>query len=76
MHTLQISDELAAQLDQLAAEQQISVDELMAQLIQARAQEQSRKSDLKAFFGRYQKDLSAFRFDRDQANERVSNPFL
>jgi hypothetical protein len=30
----------------------------------------ARLAELEAFFARYQRDLSQFRFDRDEANER------
>lgn len=70
MQTLHISDEAASQLTTLAAAEHVSATELMEQLIKKRSDDASRKKGLQAFFQSYQKDLTGFQFDRDEANAR------
>jgi predicted CopG family antitoxin len=70
MQTVQISDKAASQLAKMAEGEHVPASEIMERLIQARADELSRKRRLHEFFSQYQRDLSGFRFDREEANAR------
>lgn len=70
MQTLQISDQAAQQLNNMAAQERISSNDLIEQLIAKHSEELARQRELKAFFRPYQKDMSGFKFDRDEANAR------
>ncbi len=70
MQTIYISDKAASQLSTLAATEHLSTAELMEQLIKTRSEEALRKKGLQAFFQHYQRDLTGFHFDRDEANAR------
>lgn len=70
MQTIQISDQVAQQLQNLAAQEHITSSDLIELLIAKYSQEQASQRELKDFFKPYQKDLSSFKFDRDEANAR------
>jgi predicted CopG family antitoxin len=106
MQTLQISDQVAKQLNDMAKQQHLSSSELIERLVEKyrndhelledlmdslpnlptfkgapmdiqRAMrddnlliENARQQELKAFFAGYKRDLSGFKFNREEANER------
>jgi len=70
MQTLQISDQAARHLNDMAQQEQMSSAELIEQLIEKHREEQAKHRELKAFFAPYQKDISGFKFDREDANAR------
>ena len=70
MQTLQISDQVAQQLNDMAAQEHISGSDLIERLIKKYSQELIKQRELKAFFSPYQKDMTAFKFDREDANVR------
>jgi hypothetical protein len=70
MQTLQISDQAAQQLQSLAAQEQISSCDLIEKLIAKHSEELTKQRELSEFFKPYQKDLTGFKFDRNDANER------
>jgi len=70
MQTIEISDYTAQQLNDLAAQEQLSGSNLIERLVIKYHQEMAKKVELKAFFNPYQQDLSGFSFDRDDANAR------
>lgn len=70
MQTLQISDQAAQQLNNMAAQEHVSSSDLIERLIEKHSQELARQGELKAFFKTYQKDLTGFTFDREEAHAR------
>jgi hypothetical protein len=70
MQTLQISDQAAKHLNDMARQQQLAPTELIEQLIEKHRKEQAKQRELQAFFKPYQKDMSDFTFDREDANAR------
>ena len=110
MQTLQISDQVAKQLNDMAAQEHTSSSDLIERFIKKHSQELTkqpelladfagiladspsfsgdpleiqkamrednllienvRQQELKAFFAEYNRDLSGFKFDREEANER------
>ena len=70
MQTIQISDQAAQQLQNLAAQEQLTSSDLIERLIALHSREIAEKRGLKDFFKPYQKDLTGFKFDRDEANAR------
>jgi len=70
MQTLQISDQAANHLNDMARQEQLAPAELIEQLIEKHHNEQVRQRELQAFFKPYQKDMSSFKFDREDANAR------
>ncbi|MGZ8157938.1 MAG: ribbon-helix-helix protein, CopG family [Methylobacter sp.] len=70
MQNLQISDQAAKQLHALAEQEHLSSSELIERLIEKHRSEQAKQRELKAFFAPYQKDMSGFEFDREDANAR------
>lgn len=70
MQTIQISDQVAQQLQNLAAQEHITSGDLIERLIAKHSQELASQRELKDFFKPFQKDLTGFKFDRDEANAR------
>ncbi len=70
MQKVQISDGVASQLYELAKVEHISATELMEQLVKAYKIEIAKRNELKEFFKPYQKDMTGFKFSREEANER------
>ena len=110
MQTLQISDQVAKQLNDMAAQEHTSSSDLIERLIKKHSQEltkqpqlladfagilsdspsfsgdpleiqkamrednlcieNARQQELKAFFAEHKRDLSGFKFNREEANER------
>ena len=70
MQQLQIRDDIAVQLHELAANSHISVSELVEQLVKSYKAEMQKRDELKQFFSQYQADMSGFKFSREEANER------
>ncbi|MDD5581187.1 MAG: hypothetical protein PHY16_18205 [Methylobacter sp.] len=70
MQNIAISEQTAQQLHDMAAQEHISSSDLIERLIKQHSQELAKQRALKAFFKPYQKDLSGFKFDRDDANAR------
>ena len=70
MQTLQISDQAAQQLNDMAAQEHISSSDLIEKLVKKHSQELTKHRELKAFFIPYQKDMTDFKFDREEANAR------
>lgn len=70
MQTLQISDQAAQQLSNMAEQEHLSSSDLIERLIAKHSQELARQRELKAFFEPYKKDMTDFAFDRDEANAR------
>ena len=61
---------MASQLDELAEYERISATELMEQLVKTHKAELMKRNKLKEFFKTYQKNMSEFKFDREESNER------
>jgi hypothetical protein len=70
MQNLQISDYAANQLHDMAEQEHISSSELLERLIKKHSEELAKYKELKSFFKPYQKDMTDFRFDREEANAR------
>ncbi len=70
MQTLEISDQATNHLNDMAQQQQMGSTELIERLIEKHREEQAKQRELKAFFAPYQKDISGFKFDREDANAR------
>ena len=70
MQNLQISDQAANQLHDMAEQEHISSSDLLERLIKKHSEELAKKNELKLFFKPYQKDMTNFRFDREEANAR------
>lgn len=70
MQNLQISDYAANQLHDMAEKEHISSNDLLERLIKKHSEELAKKNELKSFFKSYQKDMTGFRFDREEANAR------
>ncbi len=70
MQQIQINDDIASLLNELAEYQHISASDLIAQLVKSYQTEITKQNELKVFFKPYQKDISTFQFDREAANER------
>lgn len=70
MQTLQISDQAAAQLQNIAAQEHLSPSDLIERLITQYNEERAKQHALKAFFKPYQHDMTGFKFDREDANAR------
>ena len=70
MQTLQISDQAAQQLNDMAAQEHISGSDLIERLVKKHSQELAKQRELKAIFRPYQKDMTVFKFDREEANAR------
>ena len=70
MQNFQISDQVAQELNDIAAQEHISESDLIERLIKKYSQELIKQRELKAFFRPYQKDMTDFKFDREDANVR------
>lgn len=70
MQTLQISDQAAMQLQNMAAQEHLSTSDLIERLITLHSEELAKQRELKAFFKPYQQDMTGFTFDREEANAR------
>jgi hypothetical protein len=70
MQTLQISDQAANHLHDMAQQEHLTSAEFIERLIEKYRKEQAKQLELKAFFAPYQKDMSGFEFDREDANAR------
>jgi predicted CopG family antitoxin len=70
MQNLQISDYAANQLNDMAEQEHISSSDLLERLIKKHSEELAKRKELKAFFKPYQKNMTGFRFDREEANAR------
>ena len=70
MQNFQISDKVAQELNDIAAQEHISESDLIERLIKKYSQELIKQRELKAFFRPYQKDMTDFKFDREDANVR------
>ena len=70
MQNIQISDYASIQLHNMAEQEHISSSDLLERLIKKHSEELAKQKDLKSFFKPYQKDMTGFRFDREEANAR------
>jgi len=70
MQNIQINDDIATQLEEMAKQEQVSATQLMERLVKNHQSEKNNYDQLKEFFNPYRKDLSSFKFDRESANER------
>jgi len=70
MPYLQISDQVATQLHDMAEQEHVSSSELIERLIKKHSDELTKQRELKDFFRPFQKDMSGFSFDREDANAR------
>jgi predicted CopG family antitoxin len=70
MQNLQISDQAANQLHDMAEQEHVSSSELIEKLIKKHSAELTKQRELKDFFSPFQKDISGFSFDREDANAR------
>lgn len=70
MQTLQISDQAANHLNDMAQQEHVTSAEFIERLIEKHRDEQAKQRELKAFFEPYQKDMTGFKFDREDANAR------
>jgi predicted CopG family antitoxin len=70
MQNLQISDQAANQLHDMAEHEHVSSSELIEQLIKKHSEELTKQRELKAFFRIFQMDMNGFSFDKEDANVR------
>ena len=77
MITLDLNSEIEQELKERADGQGKPVAQLLKDLVLNYLEESKtidfedeKKSELKAFFTNYQKDISGFKFDREEANAR------
>jgi len=70
MQTLQISDQTANHLHDLAQQEHITSAELLERLVEKYRKEQAKQRELREFFAPFQKDMTGFKFDREDANAR------
>jgi predicted CopG family antitoxin len=70
MQTLQISDQAANHLNDMAQQEHVTSAEFIERLIEKHRKEQAKQCELKKFFTPYQKDMTGFKFDREDANAR------
>jgi hypothetical protein len=70
MQTLQISEQSAQQLQNLAEQEHMSSSDLIERLIATHSEKLEKERELRSFFRPYQKDLTGFKFEREEANER------
>ncbi len=70
MQNLQINDQAADQLHDMAKQEHVSSTELIERLIKKHSEELSKQRELAAFFRPFQKDMTGFSFDREDANAR------
>ncbi len=70
MQNLQISDHVANQLHEMARQEHISSSELIEQLIKKHSEELTKLRGLKVFFMPFQRDMTGYSFDREDANAR------
>jgi len=70
MQDVQIKDDVAFLLKELAEREHISATELIGQLIKSHQSEITKRDELKEFFKSYQKDFEGFKFNREEANQR------
>ena len=70
MQNLQITDDVASQLYELAEHEHISATELVELLVKMYKAELMKRNELKEFFKPHQKNMSEFKFNREEANER------
>ena len=54
----------------MAEQEHISSSDLLERLIKKHSEELAKRKELKAFFKPYQKDMTGFQFDREDANAR------
>jgi len=54
----------------MAVQEHISSSDLLERLIEKHSEELAKRKELKSFFKSYQKDMTGFRFDREEANAR------
>jgi hypothetical protein len=54
----------------MAQQEHVTSVELIERLIKKHRDEQAKQRELKAFFAPYQKDMTGFKFDREDANAR------
>jgi hypothetical protein len=67
---LQISEQSAQQLQNLTEQEHLSSSDLIERLIATHNAELEKQRELRAFFKPYQKELTGFKFGREEANER------
>jgi hypothetical protein len=70
MQNLQISDQAATQLHDMAEQEHVSSSELVELLIKKHSDYLTKQRELKDFFRAFQKDMTGFIFDREDANAR------
>ncbi len=70
MQNLQISDQAANQLHDMAKQEHVSSNDLIERLIKKHSEALTKQRELKAFFTPFQKDMTGFSFDREDANAR------
>jgi predicted CopG family antitoxin len=70
MQNLQISDDVATQLHEMAEHEHTSVTELMEQLVKTYKKQMTKQNELKEFFKPHKKNMAGYKFNRDEANER------
>jgi exoribonuclease II len=70
MKKVLISDDVALLLNDITEREHISVEDLIERLVKSYKTEIAKRDELKAFFRPYQKNISGFKFNREEANER------
>ncbi len=70
MQNLQISDQAANQLHNMAKQEHVCSSDLIERLIKKHGEELTKQRELKVFFTPFQKDMTGFSFDREDANAR------
>ena len=70
MQEVQISDDVAFLLNELVEREHISATDLIGELVKSHKIEIAKQDELKAFFKPYQKDMTGFTFNREEAGEK------
>jgi len=70
MHNIQVSDNVALLLTKITEREHVSSVKLIEKLVNSYIKETEKRDDFRAFLNPYQKDMSGFKFNREQANER------
>lgn len=70
MQNIQISDDVALALREIAEREHISSVDLIAKLVTSYKMGMTKRDELRSFFKNYQKDMSGYAFNREESNER------
>lgn len=73
MHNIQVSDNVAHLLKEITECEHISSVDFIEKLVSSYITEVEKQDELQEFLNPYQRDMSEFVFNREQANERCTS---